>query len=208
MFYNYYDYYASPFSRALNGTFLVIAAAVIALIAGIVLFFTFMNPKHEGRHHGVWRKLYNFLNFNRFYSENLLRFLYVITFCILTLAGLAQMIVGLVSGYLNLFWIGAALLIPCNLAARILYELLMMFIILCRKTVSMDRRLSRMEAAFSFDDDAAAPYEEEPETTEAETSAPETAMPEIGTEAETASDPEPAREPGAAAEPSAEQDML
>lgn len=198
MFYNYYDYYASPVSRALDGTFLIIAAAMIALIAGIVLFFTFMNPKHEGRQHGVWKKLYNFLNFNRFYSEKLLRFLYAITFCILTIAGLVEIIVGLAGGYWSLFWTGAAMLIPGNLAARILYELLMMFIILCRKTVSVDRRLSRMEAAFSFDEDAE-PHEEEPETAEAETSAPTPG----------ASAPQtPTTIPEADTEIAAEQDML
>ena len=66
MFYDYYGYYGSPMSRFVNGTVLLAAASVFAVIAGIVLFLTFLNKKHEGKYHGFWGKLYNFLNFNRF----------------------------------------------------------------------------------------------------------------------------------------------
>lgn len=150
MFYDYYGYYGSPMSRFVNGTVLLAAAAVLAVIAGVVLFLTFLNKKHEGKYHGFWGKLYNFLNFNRFYAEGIVRFLYVITVCVLTLVGIAQMILGLLNGFSAVFWLGAGLLVLGNLAARVCCELVMMFIILCRKTVSIDRRLSKMESAFTF----------------------------------------------------------
>ena len=150
MFYDYYGYYGSPMSRFVNGTALLAAAAILAVIAGIVLFLTFLNKKHEGKYHGFWGKLYNFLNFNRFYAEGIVRFLYVITVCVLVLVGVAQMILGLLNGFSAVFWLGAGLLVLGNLAARICCELVMMFIILCRKTVSIDRRLSKMESVFTF----------------------------------------------------------
>lgn len=150
MFYDYYGYYGSPMSRFVNGTVLLAAAAVLAVIAGVVLFLTFLNKKHEGKYHGFWGKLYNFLNFNRFYAEGIVRFLYVITVCVLTLVGIAQMILGLLGGSSAVFWLGAGLLVLGNLAARVCCELVMMFIILCRKTVSIDRRLSKMEPTFTF----------------------------------------------------------
>ena len=46
MFYDYYGYYGSPMSRFGNGFALLLAAAVLAVIAGIVLFLTFLNKKH------------------------------------------------------------------------------------------------------------------------------------------------------------------
>ena len=158
MFYDYYGYYGSPMSRFVNGTALLAAAAILAVIAGVVLFLTFLNKKHEGKYHGFWGKLYNFLNFNRFYAEGIVRFLYVITVCVLTLVGVAQMLLGLDAGSSAIFWLGAGLLVLGNLAARVCCELVMMFIILCRKTVSVDRRLSKMEPTFTF-------AEEEPDKT-------------------------------------------
>ena len=158
MFYDYYGYYGSPMSRFVNGTVLLAAAAVLAVIAGVVLFLTFLTKKHEGKYHGFRGKLYNFLNFNRFYAESIVRFLYLLTVCALTLVGVAQMILGLDAGSSAIFWMGAGLLVLGNLAARVCCELVMMFIILCRKTVSIDRRLSKMESAFTF-------AEEEPDET-------------------------------------------
>ena len=145
----------------------MIGAAILAVIVGVVLFVTFMSKKHEGKHQGFLEKVYNFLNFNRFYAENLVRLLYVIAVCVLVLVGIALMLLGLDAHASAIFWMGAGLLVLGNLAARICCELVMMFIILCRKTVSVDRRLSKIEGAFTAEpetedgvDDAAAMYDE------------------------------------------------
>ena len=145
----------------------MIGAAILAMIVGVVLFVTFMSKKHEGKHQGFLEKVYNFLNFNRFYAENLVRLLYVIAVCVLVLVGIALMLLGLDAHASAIFWMGAGLLVLGNLAARICCELVMMFIILCRKTVSVDRRLSKIEGAFTAEpetedgvDDAAAMYDD------------------------------------------------
>ena len=52
------------------------------------------------------------------------------------LVGIALMLLGLDAHASAIFWMGAGLLVLGNLAARICCELVMMFIILCRKTVS------------------------------------------------------------------------
>ena len=165
MIYDYYGYYETPATRLMNGGIFLIGAAILAVIVGVVLFVTFMSKKHEGKHQGFLEKVYNFLNFNRFYAENLVRLLYVIAVCVLVLVGIALMLLGLDAHASAIFWMGAGLLVLGNLAARICCELVMMFIILCRKTVSVDRRLSKMEGAFSAEpetedgvDDAAAMY--------------------------------------------------
>ena len=153
MIYDYYGYYETPATRLMNGGIFLIGAAILAVIVGVVLFVTFMSKKHEGKHQGFLEKVYNFLNFNRFYAENLVRLLYVIAVCVLVLVGIALMLLGLDAHASAIFWMGAGLLVLGNLAARICCELVMMFIILCRKTVSVDRRLSKMEDIFTVDTD-------------------------------------------------------
>lgn len=167
MIYDYYGYYETPATRLMNGGIFLIGAAILAMIVGVVLFVTFMSKKHEGKHQGFLEKVYNFLNFNRFYAENLVRLLYVIAVCVLVLVGIALMLLGLDAHASAIFWMGAGLLVLGNLAARICCELVMMFIILCRKTVSVDRRLSKIEGAFTAEpetedgvDDAAAMYDD------------------------------------------------
>ena len=165
MIYDYYGYYETPATRLMNGGIFLIGAAILAVNVGVVLFVTFMSKKHEGKHQGFLEKVYNFLNFNRFYAENLVRLLYVIAVCVLVLVGIALMLLGLDAHASAIFWMGAGLLVLGNLAARICCELVMMFIILCRKTVSVDRRLSKIEGAFTAepeieDDDAAAMYDD------------------------------------------------
>ena len=167
MIYDYYGYYETPATRLMNGGIFLIGAAILAVIVGVVLFVTFMSKKHEGKHQGVLEKVYNFLNFNRFYAENIVRLLYVIAVCVLVLVGIALMLLGLDAHASAIFWMGAGLLVLGNLAARVCCELVMMFIILCRKTVSIDRRLSKMEGAFTAEpeteddvDDTAAMYDE------------------------------------------------
>ena len=167
MIYDYYGYYETPATRLMNGGIFLIGAAILAMIVGVVLFVTFMSKKHEGKLQGFLEKVYNFLNFNRFYAENLVRLLYVIAVCVLVLVGIALMLLGLDAHASAIFWMGAWLLVLGNLAARICCELVMMFIILCRKTVSVDRRLSKIEGAFTAEpetedgvDDAAAMYDD------------------------------------------------
>lgn len=191
MIYDYYGYYETPATRLMNGGIFLIGAAILAVIVSVVLFVTFMSKKHEGKHQGFLEKVYNFLNFNRFYAENLVRLLYVIAVCVLVLVGIALMLLGLDAHASAIFWMGAGLLVLGNLAARICCELVMMFIILCRKTVSVDRRLSKIEGAFTAEpetedgvDDAAAMYDDPAAAawrSEAETKA------ETETETETAS---------------------
>ena len=181
MIYDYYGYYQSPMTQFMDMGFFLAGAAVLAIVAGVVLFATFMNKKHEGKHHGFWQRVYNFLNFNRFYAENILRFLYIIIVCVLVFVGIALMILAADAGYAGFFWMGAGLLVLGNLAARICFELLMMLIIFCRKTVSIDRRLSRLEDIFTVDTD---------EETESESKAASRAQnePEAGTEAMSGAD--------------------
>ena len=134
------DYYAQTYSAIYWMIGLMIAACVI----GVILNFTFLKKSNEGKYKGFWGKVYNYFALNRFYSEGIIKLFGIITFLAITFLGIYMIVTGSpVKGIL--------LLIFGNLAARICYELIMMFIILVRKTVSIDKRISGIEKFYSDD---------------------------------------------------------
>lgn len=138
MNYDYYDFYSNPIFNYANTAVILMVAIVLAIVLGIVLFFTFLKKNNEGKFSGFKGNLYNVLTFNRFYTENIIKFLYVIAACVITVAGLVYIVLGS-------FLAGACTILIGNVALRISTELVLMFIILCRKTVSVDKRLSKIE---------------------------------------------------------------
>ena len=141
MNYGYYNYYTDPLMNYTNFFAVTAVAALLAVILGIVLFCTFLRKNNEGKFSGFKGKLYNALNFNRFYAENIIKFLYVIAACVVTVVGIVCIVMGS-------FIAGVCAIVIGNVALRISMELLLMFVILCKKTVSMDRRLSKIEAFY------------------------------------------------------------
>ncbi len=141
MSYGYYNYYNSPLMNYANIFVVLGVAVVLAVILGIVLFFTFLKKNNEGRFSGVKGKIYNALTFNRFYAENIIKFLYVVAACVITVVGIVYIVLGTFISGICIIFIG-------NVVLRISMELILMFIILCRKTVSIDRRLSKIEAFY------------------------------------------------------------
>lgn len=138
MSYGYYDYYTTPIMSFVNYGLVLGISAVVAVIAGIVLCFTFLRKRNEGRYAGIVGKIYNAMTFNRFYAENIIKFVYIIAACTVTVMGIVLIVMGA-------FLAGIIMLIGANIALRISFEMILMFIILCKKAVSMDRRLSKIE---------------------------------------------------------------
>ena len=133
----YYYSYSTPMMNYLNSGLVIGITAIVAALLGVILYYTFFSKRNEGRFTGLKEKLYNMMTFNRFYAEDLLKFLYIVLTCALTAAGIAAIVLGS-------FLSGITVLVVGNLGLRLGFELLMMFIMLCRKTVSMDRKLSRI----------------------------------------------------------------
>ena len=138
MGFSYYDYYTTPIISYVNYGLIMAISAVAAVILGVVLYFVFLRKRNEGRFSGFRKTMYNLLTFNRFYAENIIKFLYVLGACVATIFGIVMIVLGS-------FVAGIVMLVVVNIILRVFTELIMMFIILCRKTVSVDRRLSRIE---------------------------------------------------------------
>lgn len=130
-----YDFYYG------GGTTFLVIAILVAVILSVVLYFTFLNKKNEGKYTGAAEKIYNFFSFNKFYAEDILKLLYIISAAVFTVAGLAVLFTQSFVGGLLLILVG-------NVALRITYELVMMFIILCRKTVSLDKKMDKITDFF------------------------------------------------------------
>lgn len=144
------DYYGYGMYNAMAYTYESIAyviAVVLAIVLATVLFFTMLRRENEKKFTGAKAKIYHFLNVNKFYAEDIIRFLYVLTVCVLTLLGLARIIMGS-------FLSGLLVAVVGNIAARISYECMLMFFVLVRKTVSIDKRLSKIEKFYGDDFDS------------------------------------------------------
>ena len=58
-------------------------AVLAAIILGVVLYFTFLSKKNEGKYKGVTEKIYNFFSFNKFYTEEIMKLLYIVMAAVL-----------------------------------------------------------------------------------------------------------------------------
>lgn len=108
----------------------VMVMEVLGLVSGVigafVIFFGFLSEKNEKRYTGKLEKLYNFLNFRFYIIEDVLKFCYVLAASLCTGIGLFMSLT-----VVELTW-GLVLFIGGNLAARIVFEFLMMIIKACR----------------------------------------------------------------------------
>lgn len=144
--YSYYYGYGGVMSA-------IAIALLVAIILAVVLYFTFLSKKNEGKFTGVKGKIYDFFNFNRFYAEDVLKLLYLMGAAIMTVLGVVSLFANFVAGLI--------MLVVGNVFLRVVYELIMMFIIMCRKTVSMDKKLDKITKFYGDDFDGGAWDEEE-----------------------------------------------
>jgi hypothetical protein len=112
---------------------------IIGFIGGIVLFFTFMSKKNEGQFSGFLGWLYGFLNFKVLFAETLLRALYVIAACTITMWALAILFSGASFG--GAFLAFLLLLVFGNVIVRIIYEFLLIRLIIAKNTSEINEKL-------------------------------------------------------------------
>ena len=138
MYSSYYGYGSSkPSSSAFisggNSTWIVISL-VLAIIGGIVLYFTYLAKKNENKFTGFWGWMYDFLTFKKMVIENILRITYLIIALFVTLSSFA-----LISESFLAF---IMYLIIGNLSVRLIYELSLVVLILCRNTTEINKKLT------------------------------------------------------------------
>ena len=127
-----FDYYEGGVADTAIWT---IISLVLAVVGGIVLYFTFLRKSNDGKFKKFWGWMYDFLNFKKLFLENLLRVLYLITTIFVTLFSFA------VIGKSFLSFLG--ILVIGNLITRIIYEFLLILLVICRNTSEMNSKLGK-----------------------------------------------------------------
>ena len=113
----------------------MIIAAVLAVVGGLVLYFTFLNKKNEGKFEGFKGWIYDFLTFKKMVIENILKIVYLILAIFITLSSFGVISASFISFLLYLV-IG-------NLVLRVVYELSLVILIICRNTTEMNKKMEK-----------------------------------------------------------------
>lgn len=111
---------------------------IVGIIAAFALFFGFMTKKNEKRFQGIFMRAYDFLHFKKFIIEGILKFFYVLCACICTFIGVFQILslVGFLPGVLTMIF--------GNLIIRIIYELLLIVVLVCKNISGINQKMDRL----------------------------------------------------------------
>ena len=112
-----------------------IVSVILAIIGGIVLYFTFLSKKNEGKFTGFLGWLYDFLTFKKMMIENLLKILYIIVALFVTLSSFGLISISFLAFLLTLV-IG-------NVLTRVIYELLLVKLVICKNTTEINKKLNK-----------------------------------------------------------------
>ena len=95
------------------------------------------------------RWLYDFLSFHKLMIDSILKILYLILACFITLAGIIMMVYS--------FLAGLFLLVAGNVLLRLGYEFMMLLIIICQNTIELNKKLGGNNASAEFVSDFGIP---------------------------------------------------
>ncbi len=112
-----------------------IVSVILAIIGGIVLYFTFLRKKNEGKFTGFLGWLYDFLTFKKMMIENVLKILYIIVALFVTLSSFGLISISFLAFLLTLV-IG-------NVLTRVIYELLLVKLVICKNTTEINKKLNK-----------------------------------------------------------------
>jgi len=114
---------------------ILLLTAILSVIGGLVVYFTFMSRKKEGTFKNSFVKwLYDFLHFKVIVLDTISKVLYVVCAVFLTLFGVIFLFVGQGMVFILSAVVG-------NVLLRLAYELFMLFIKLVRNTSEIKNKL-------------------------------------------------------------------
>ena len=112
---------------------------LLAVIGGIVLHATFLSGKYEGRYQGFLGEFYDFMTFRKLVIEGVLKFLYVIGASVMSVYGIIQLFLADTFAKGILYCLG--FLVIGNLVLRLLFELVLMLVLICKNLVEVNQKL-------------------------------------------------------------------
>lgn len=128
---------ASTMNSVASSAIWIIVSLVLAIVGGIVLYFTFLKKDNEGKYTGFLGWMYDFLTFKKLTIENVLKILYLIFAIFVTLSSFATISTSFIAFLLYL--------VVGNLIVRIAYELILVRLIICRNTTEINKKLDKKD---------------------------------------------------------------
>lgn len=128
---------ASTMNSVASSAIWIIVSLVLAIVGGMVLYFTFLKKDNEGKYTGFLGWMYDFLTFKKLTIENVLKILYLICAIFVTLSSFATISTSFIAFLLYL--------VVGNLVVRISYELILVRLIICRNTTEINKKLDKKD---------------------------------------------------------------
>ena len=112
----------------------IIIGLIVAVVLTVLMYMFVIPERNRGNLPGFLQFIHDIVNFKTMILESVLKILYV--FC-----SLGAIFVGFFLLFGKTFWIGLIVLIGGPLVLRVIYELIMLFVILVQNTISINRKL-------------------------------------------------------------------
>lgn len=128
---------ASTMNSVASSAIWIIVSLVLAIVGGIVLYFTFLKKDNEGKYTGFLGWMYDFLTFKKLTIENVLKILYLMCAIFVTLSSFSTISTSFIAFLLYL--------VVGNLVVRIAYELILVRLIICRNTTEINKKLDKKD---------------------------------------------------------------
>ena len=116
-----------------NSESVYLALLILAVVAALVIYFTFMRPKNEAKLTGFLGWLYRFLHFKVLLIDALFKICYIVGTLLCIIAGFFVLF--------ESFWSGILLAVLGPICFRIIYEFFMQLVIICKNTSEISHYL-------------------------------------------------------------------
>lgn len=128
-----YDTIDKGFSQAESSLTWMAIALLLAVIGGILIYFLFLKKENESKYIGFVKYLYEFLSFKKMWLETILKVSYLILAIYITLTSFE-----LISSSFMAF---VLTLVFGNIILRVIYELSLVLLTICRNTTEINKKL-------------------------------------------------------------------
>lgn len=131
--YEYYDMMDSGFGISNSSTTWMIVAFILAIVGGILTYFLFLKKDNENKFTGFVNYLYEFLSFKKMWLETILKVSYLILTIYITLMSFELIGKSFIAFLLTLVF--------GNIILRVVYELSLILLTICRNTSEINKKL-------------------------------------------------------------------
>ncbi len=128
-----YDVMDGGFGQTPNSLTWMIIALILAIAGGILVYFLFLKKDNENKFTGFVKYLYEFLSFKKMWLESILKISYLILAIYISLMSF-ELIGTSFLGFILTLVFG-------NIVLRVVYELSLLLLTICRNTTEINKKL-------------------------------------------------------------------